>query len=352
MKAKIYYGMHMEPGVAEYNEGGKMFRVLAREEVCKKMDPTFPGCPVYVLHVDGVPDNREEIKQEADGYVAESFYNPVDGKHWTKFIVNTDEGVNAIEKGWVLSNAYFAEYGPGGLWHAVEYHREVISGEYEHLAIVPNPRYEGSVILTPEEFKEYNSKKEKQLQSLKNSNNNKKGEEPMKLTFFKREKVENGLDLESTMVALPKSKREVTIAALVNEADASEMAKKENEGKPVFANGEHRVKIGDGDMSVNELVEKYNSLIAKPNAEEEIEEDDGAEVENESDEEEVENAGDEEPKEEPKKTEAKKNSMTKTPKSKEHFNALKNAHKNAVEEVTIETSDDMVARGKSRYGSK
>jgi len=349
---KVYYGLHMVEGVAEYNEPGKeMYRIIVRESAIKNMDPTFEGRPVYVDHVDGV--DLEKIQEEADGYVTESFFNQADGKHWCKFIVVSDRGHEAIRNGWKLSNAYIPKsFGSGGLWHGVEYDKEVISGEYEHLAIVRNPRYEESVILTPEQFKEYNGKKELELKRLSNS---KKEKKVGLLNLFKKEKIENAADLEQVSVTLPKSKKEMTILEAVAIADAVTNAHG-------YANGEHLVKCGEEEMSVNEMVEKYGAMKSEM--------DKAAETKKNSEEEEKkkENEGKEEPKAEneaeedkPKQNEEEEKKKENTddkdaddmkPKKNSHFEDLKNAPKVAVNNSgKIELSEDKVARGKSRYGS-
>ena len=73
-------------------------------------------------------------------------------------------------KKWKLSNCYSpTNQTDGGKWHAVEYEKNIKSAVYDHLAIVPDPRYSESIILTPEEFKVYNEQKEIELKKLSNS---------------------------------------------------------------------------------------------------------------------------------------------------------------------------------------
>lgn len=235
-KGQVFYGLHFYPGVARYQEPGtEAFTVYLNEDTLRKMDPSFAGRPVFVLHVDSVEQDVDELRKEADGWAVESFYNPADGKHWVKFLMCSDRGLEAVQRGLRLSNCYVAKnYGPGGVWNGVAYDKEIIDGEYEHLAIVPNPRYDESVIMTPEEFKAYNDEKQAELRKLANANKANppaKGDVPMKFDFFKRSKVENTADLEVMSVLLPKSKREVSLAKLINEADEVEMEKgKKKEG--------------------------------------------------------------------------------------------------------------------------
>lgn len=368
------YGLHGCEGVAEYRDrtaDGKLgdpYRILLNENVLKDMDKTYQGKPLYVRHVDKVDLNAFET--EAAGVVVRSFYNPCDGKHWAEFMVWSDAGHEAIRAGWRLSNAYKPQaLAGGGRWHNVEYSKEVMSGEYEHLAIVPDPRYDESIILTPEEFKAYNSEKEAELKTLANSKT--EGESTM-LSFFKKTKIENSVatDLEGTSVML-KTGSERTIKQLVNEAEKAEEIKhqeekEKGEGKMPMANGEHMVKVGDKHMSVNELVAKHEAMSAeheKKDGESEVEDseeekkDDDGESEDKKDEksEDKELHADEESEEEKKKKlDAGKKHNSKSAadkaKGKENFNKIANAHLMAVE-PKVELSSDKVARGQSRYGS-
>lgn len=350
---QVYYGLHMVPGVAEYKDpsSGEPYRILIQEPTIKQMDASFAGRPVYVNHV---PEVDLEKIHEADGYVIESFFNKTDGKHWVKFLVVSDRGHEAIRTGWKLSNAYVPKtFGAGGLNHGVEYLKEVTSGEYEHLAIVPNPRYEESVIMTPEQFKEYNQTKENELMRIANSQG-----EPSMLNFFKRSKVENTADLESTLVTLPKSKIEKSIAQLVNEADEAEVKKNEEQKEIPMANGDHMVSVGEEKMTVNQLVEKHMSMLeeqkknSQPAAAEEKqnteqkEEEKKENTESEVKEEKQNTEDKEEKKENQEGVEEKKENAL-------HFDALKNAPNHAIQaqQPKIELSLDRVQRGQQRYGS-
>lgn len=274
---RILYGLHFYPGVAEYRgEGEEPFRIYVPENAIRRMGPTFAGKPVYVRHVNEV--NLRTIQQDADGWVIESFFNKADGKHWTKFIVVSDKGQQAIRNGGKLSNCYVpTQKTAGGLHNGVDYDEELVDGRYEHLAIVDDPRYEESVVLSPEEFKDYCTEKEAELTRLTNAKDKKKvsnkGERKiMGLKMFKREEIEDALDLEATLVELPKSGKEVTLKNAIEAADKLY-------NMHGYANADHMVKVGEEEMSVKQLTNKY--MAACKNAEEE-----GEEVENEADEEE------------------------------------------------------------------
>ncbi len=388
-KGKIYYGLHFYPGVAEYQEpGADPYRVFLNEDTLRKMDPTFAGRPVFVEHVDDVDERVDELRKDADGWVIESFFNAADGKHWVKFLVCSDRGERAIARGMRLSNCYVPKmFGDGGLWNGVSYAKEIRGGEYEHLAIVPNPRYDESVIMSPEEFKAYNDEKSIELKRL--ANHKKEGAGKMAFKLFKRAKVENAIDLEATLVLLPKTNREVSLMTLCNEADE----------KDKKANGDHMVDVGGTKMTLNELMDKHKAVCdelegmkaEKANAAAEDDEDD----KKENDDDDMENAdddGDEDDKKEngddddmenadddekAKVTEDKEKEVVaakakngdKKPapkaknaptadelearrKAKEKADRLRNADKRQATAVAlVETGEDKIARGKSRYGS-
>lgn len=365
---KRYYGLHMVEGCAEYKtQDSTPFKIFVGEDAIKNMDSTFEGKPVYVDHVDEV--NVEDIEQ-ADGYVVKSFFNKTDGKHWAEFIVTTDKGHDAISNGWALSNAYeITQENMGGKWHGMDYDKEVLAGVYEHLAIVQDPRYKESIILTPEEFKAYNEKKEGEL--LKLSNSNKQGVISMgKFSFFKKQKVENSVDLESTIVVLPRTKREVELSVLINEADKEEEVMNELE-------------IDGEKVPMNELEEMYRNSKKKKNEETEV----VVKKENEDDKEEEKKENDmdaeagkggvhvdvdshkenEEDKEEDKKENSEdsdeddkkenedddEEEEEEPMRNSENYRIIMNADKKIEEKcLVIELGSDKVARGMSRYGSQ
>ena len=257
---RVYYGLHSAEGVAEYadEKTGKHYRVLLLEDALKKMDPSFRGKPAYVEHVEKV--NVQRIQEEADGYVFESFFNEADSKHWVMFIVVSDEGHEAMGKGWVLSNCYTpSKLDPGGKWHGVDYVEEILDGVYEHLAFVPNPRYQESVVMTPEQFKQYNETCRAELARLKNDADDlEEGDKGMKnpFQFFAKEKHKNSEELSGLSVLLPQSKVEVSVERLVNDADERELHKND-----AMADLKHNVKLHDGTMcNVGELLEKHKTL--------------------------------------------------------------------------------------------
>ena len=262
---KVFYCKHIAPGVCAYADE----TILIGEEALKEMDKTFAGKPIYVNHqkVD-----LENIQQEADGYVAESFYLPEDGCHWAKMIIVSDKGHEAIRKGWKVSNAYVPdEFGIGGEWHNIPYNREVMKAHYTHLALVDNPRYEEAEVMTPEDFKMYKEQKREQLKSLENAKTKGEGK-TMKWKLFKRTEVTNSDDLSNTMVELSNGTA-ISIGEMVNsvEKDIQEKEEAKNKCNDLL---EEAVKVNGEEMKVKDLIKEYESKCNKCNEDEEDKEED------------------------------------------------------------------------------
>lgn len=367
-RGTVWYGLHFYPGVAEYREPGKEpYRVFLNESTIRKMDSTFPGRPVFVLHTDDELDGKslEELKAMADGWVAESFYNQADGKHWVKFITLSEKADEKIKKGWTLSNAYYQKSSThGGQWNGVDYQKEITDAEYDHLAIVPNPRYEESIILTPEQFKAYNDEK---LLELRRLQNNKKEESKMKFKLFERKKVENELELGNYVVVLPQTKKEISLSDAVEQLDGLLL---KNADRPV---DQLSVKISDEEtLTVGELKDKYlqlknayEEMKNEEHCENEDDEDDDDAMKpkmNEDDEDDKEVIKDEDDEEEKKKkaNKKKKNSLTiemekKKQKDKMKADNLRNANRQKPDDGEMPDAGQHymngVEKGKVRYGS-
>lgn len=377
----IYYGLHFYPGVAEYKELGQTDnRIFINEDIIRAMEPTFEGKPVYVRHVDVV--DIVNIQQEADGYVYDSFYNKADGKHWCRFIVVSDAGHKAIKDGWKLSNAYLpTAYAQGGEWNGVSYSREVKAGTFEHLAIVPTPRYQESIILTPSEFRKYNEKHQLSMNPLMNSITKEKPLMSGLLEFFKRTKVEGDAISADTLVKLPTSGREVSLSTLINDADKAEAkedkapmskeespAEKEKQGDkpeakdsaPQMANEEHHVQMGEGTMSVKDLKARHdkmqdcmNTLSDMASKKEDKPKMDEGEKKAESDEAPADKMAknDDGPTLDPVEVDKFEKGFGGGKANSAHFDKLKNAPNEALKPVPSATAFEGVLLGKQLFGS-
>lgn len=210
---RVFYAKHMEAGIAKYSDG----TILVDPSAMKRMAKTFAGKPVFVDHqkVD-----VENLQQQADGYVADCFYNSNDGSLWSKIIVVSDGGHKAIDSGYSVSNAYVPKNISGKGKHLnVDFDKKIIDAEFTHLALCPkdHARYETSTIMTPEQFNSYQDTKSREIAELRNTKLETNKEK--KLMFFRkkeeREEITNSEDIKDTDFVLIDGK-EVTVGEMKN----------------------------------------------------------------------------------------------------------------------------------------
>jgi len=243
--AKVYVAKTIEQGVCEYETE----TILLKNDALHQMSHTFKGRPVIYKDYQHDSVNPENMEEKAVGYVAECYYNELSGDFWTKFIVFDDTAKDAIKLSPYVSCAYVGtEFGQGGTWHNVAYDREILNGEFTHLAIVAKPRYEDAKIYE-------NSKQKKEIA-------------PMFKIFQKKEENK---ELKNAVVEIDNKgqKEEVSLSDLVkNYQNTQEEEKKEK------LNGEDEIDIDGKKVSVNALINCYKKANAMTNAEDEEEDDD------------------------------------------------------------------------------
>lgn len=347
----LYYAKHLASGLAGYENE----TILIEPDALKEMLPSFVGKPVVVHHQDIELHNLEG----KDGTVIESFYNELDGCAWVKMLIESDEARAAIAKGWSVSNCYLpTKAGSSGMHHNIPYDRKIENGIFKHLAIVPNPRYEEADILTPEQFNLYQKEKKDKLAMLQNA---KKDKKMFKIFKNTREEV-NQID-EDTMLDTGDGKV-IAIKDMINAVQTAEAIQKSKQNAL-----EIKVKVGNEEMTVADLVAKYNATCknAKKKGKKNEDDDDIDDIDDIDDKDDMDNADDDE---------AEKDKAKDKEKDKENAleNALENAKKLADEAAEklenfkklmnasnggnaalvgpkIESTTDKLDRGVARYGS-
>lgn len=335
---KNFYARHMQPGLCGYNDE----KILLDTDALKRMIGNDAiGKPVYILHNSEPNESRlKNLKDEAAGYITDSFYNELDGWAWFEILVIDDKAHQKIAQGWSVSNAYLpTEWGPGGTKNNVAYDREIVNADFTHLAIVPDPRYEDACIMTPEKFKSYQESKKRQLEELKNSlSESTEGKQMFKM--FKNERKEVSSVDADTIVEYEPGKTatvgEMMNAMKKNESDEDkakrEKEEKENAEKAEKENAESMVDCDGEKMPMKEFVNRFKAM--KKN------EDDRKAAD------EKKNAED--------KEKADKEDKEKKEKENSRFTELQNAHENApqiMNAAVADTATNKVARGVQRYGS-
>ncbi len=348
---KRYFARHIKEGVVRYVENGKDVLYLVTNEALKKMNPTFEGKPIYIRHVDKV--DTDTMKMDKVGDVVKSFYNEFDGAWWAEIIVE-DEGQKYIKKGWAVSNAYLpTELSSGGEYHNISYAKEIKNGNYDHLALVDNPRYEEAVIMSPDEYKAYNEGKKQELEQLKNSKENEMLSEEDKKALVDSLKAELAVMIKNAIAESAeeekKNAEEEDHRKLIDEIAA--IAGKSEDDFEGGLNEKIRTIIGIAEkLGYTKDEAKENEKPEEDKAENKCENGDDEESKENSDEESKEeeskdNSDDEESKENSEEEEKKDNSK------EGFFQKLKNA-KNNVSEKYIHTSAAALELGEERYGSK
>lgn len=107
---------------------------------------TLKGKPVLMGHQDVL--DTKDMKKKAVGYVAD-VRRDEDGSYFAEFVVFEEDAINAINEGNVpyVSCGYRADLSEEDLTiNNVKYKKRIVGGEMLHLALVKNPRYNGTEI--------------------------------------------------------------------------------------------------------------------------------------------------------------------------------------------------------------
>lgn len=323
----------IEPGLVNYAEHGM---VLVQKEALDKMRNSFVGKPVVnVIHKDVDPG---QFREEADGVVTRVWYNESDGWYWAEFLVwDKATRLNCMSQAYSVSCAYAVtnQDDKPGEYHNIPYQKEVLDGEYNHLAIVSNPRYESARIV-------YNSK----------------GGSMKLFNWFKKGESKQPADVEKAVVDVDGKK--VSVKDLIEAHNSREAA-----GKSIDANLENMsddtiIEIDGKEMPLKNLKEAYRKNAAD---EEEKKKKDEADLKNAEEEEkkkkdaEMKNAADAKAKADADAEALRlknEKEAEEAAKGTQHFNALKDAanRRGEPQQPVLTSRRELAALGKERYGEK
>lgn len=141
-KGTTYRAMFITPGAVGYKEGAYLVTATALDSFAWSLK----GCPVVIGHQDIIDES--DMKEKAVGYVANCDRDEM-GNWYADFVVFCDKANAKIANGDVpfVSCAYRADLSEGEVTvNNVTYKREILGGEMLHLALVKNPRYNGTEI--------------------------------------------------------------------------------------------------------------------------------------------------------------------------------------------------------------
>ena len=153
--ASYFKSRWITPGLVNYDDTGAGVGYVSREAIDRSMQ-TMVGRPLVIKHepissetgqkLDPVtPQNMDEVDK---GFISRVWWGD-DGWAWCEGTVHDDEAKRLIKSGWKVSCCYAsrAPLGPRGKLQGMPYDFEIRDFNGEHLALHPNPRYEGATII-------------------------------------------------------------------------------------------------------------------------------------------------------------------------------------------------------------
>jgi hypothetical protein len=141
-KGQTYRAKFISAGAVGYKDGV----YFLSQDSLDSFAWTLKGCPVVIGHQD--IEDTKDMKEKAVGYVS-NVDRCETGDWYADFIIFEDKAINKIANGDVpyVSCAYRADLTTDDCdINNVKYKKRIIGGEMLHLALVKNPRYNGTDI--------------------------------------------------------------------------------------------------------------------------------------------------------------------------------------------------------------
>jgi len=150
-KGRKFVSRFIEAGVAHYEEFGD---ILITKETLNKFIDTMVGCPVIIKHKDIDDKNADK---ERVGVVSKVWYDDKDGWFYCEGIIWDKQAIDLVKnQGWNVSCTYdFDSDKQAKIHNGKKIDMEFTGGEFLHLALVPNPRYErANIVLNSQDIVE------------------------------------------------------------------------------------------------------------------------------------------------------------------------------------------------------
>ena len=142
-KGRKFVSRFIEAGVAHYQEFGT---ILITKETLDKFIHTMVGCPLIINHKEITDKN---VDKERVGVISDVWYNPDDGWYYCSGIIWDLQAIDLVKnQGWSVSCTYdFVSDNLEKTHNGQKINMTFIDGEFLHLALVNNPRYERANIV-------------------------------------------------------------------------------------------------------------------------------------------------------------------------------------------------------------
>lgn len=207
----MYTCKFIEAGAVGYRDGV----YLLEQEALDRFAYTLKLKPVIIGHQDII--DEKDMKEKAVGMVTDVWRNDSNGKWYCNFCIWDPKAMKKIDEGTVpyVSCGYRADLTTEDTdVNNVKYKKRIVGGEMKHLALVKNPRYNGTEIWKNSDDDYFVSEGELY--------NQKEGT----MFCFKKEKV--SLDED---ILINTKDGDKTIKELINELEAAKETIAEQEGK-------------------------------------------------------------------------------------------------------------------------
>ena len=142
-KGRYFVSRFIEPGLAHYKELGD---IVITKETLDKFIQSMVGCPVIIDHKDVTDKNVDKLRV---GTISRVWYEEYDGWYYCEGVLTDDEAIDLVKnQGWNVSCSYsFVSDESQKTYHGKPIDMVFTDGEFLHLAIVEDPRYEGANIV-------------------------------------------------------------------------------------------------------------------------------------------------------------------------------------------------------------
>ena len=156
-KGRKFISRFIEAGIAHYQDLGD---VLITKETLDKFIHTMECCPVIINHKEITEAN---VDKERTGVISDVYYNENDGWYYCEGVIWNKQAIDLVKnQGWNVSCTYdFVSDNQEKTHNGKKIDMEFIDGNFLHLALVPNPRYERANIVI-------NSKEDEALLTVEN----------------------------------------------------------------------------------------------------------------------------------------------------------------------------------------
>ena len=172
-KGRLFVSRFIEPGVAHYEEFGD---ILITKETLETFIQTMVGCPVIIKHKDIDDKNADD---ERVGVVSKVWFNEFDGWYYCEGIIWDKQAIDLVKnQGWSVSCTYDFDSDKQSKTHnGKKIDMEFTGGEFLHLALVPNPRYErANIVMNSKDVEKYTVQQELENDKIQTESKNGKGD--------------------------------------------------------------------------------------------------------------------------------------------------------------------------------